>query len=209
MLLSVFVGSGAQVLIMTLVTLVFACFGFLSPANRGALMTCAMFVYVCLGTPAGYVSSRLYKMMGGDRWKANVLLTALLCPGKVTHPCISRIASSKAQLLFQHRLYSLLHAEHRPVGGRLVGRRSLHYLVGPAGTVVRHLRSTDIPWRLLRLQATCECVPFAISLASAMTKASLCCFSAFGKPCSRQPGISFVLTICQAGGSAVKATCDL
>ncbi|GAU91034.1 hypothetical protein RvY_03364-2 [Ramazzottius varieornatus] len=83
MLLSVFVGSGTQVLIMTLVTLVFACFGFLSPANRGALMTCAMFVYVCLGTPAGYVSSRLYKMMGGDRWKANVLLTALFCPGIV------------------------------------------------------------------------------------------------------------------------------
>ncbi|OQV14313.1 Transmembrane 9 superfamily member 2 [Hypsibius exemplaris] len=83
MLLSVFVGSGTQVLIMTLVTLVFACFGFLSPANRGALMTCAMFLYVCLGTTAGYVSSRLYKMMGGDRWKANVLLTALLCPGIV------------------------------------------------------------------------------------------------------------------------------
>lgn len=40
---------------------VFACLGFLSPANRGALMTCALVLYVCLGTPAGYISARLYK----------------------------------------------------------------------------------------------------------------------------------------------------
>ncbi|KZS01584.1 Transmembrane 9 superfamily member 2, partial [Daphnia magna] len=60
MLLSVFVGSGVQVFIMTLITLIFACLGFLSPANRGALMTCALVFYVCLGTPAGYVSSRIY-----------------------------------------------------------------------------------------------------------------------------------------------------
>lgn len=40
---------------------VFACLGFLSPANRGALMTCTLVLYVCLGTPAGYVSARVYK----------------------------------------------------------------------------------------------------------------------------------------------------
>ena len=38
----------------------FACLGFLSPANRGALMTCAMVLFVCLGTTAGYVSARMY-----------------------------------------------------------------------------------------------------------------------------------------------------
>lgn len=83
MLLSVFLGSGVQVFCMTLTTLFFACLGFLSPANRGALMTCAMVMFVCLGTPAGYVSARLYKSFGGHRWKLNVLLTALLCPGIV------------------------------------------------------------------------------------------------------------------------------
>lgn len=83
MLLSVFLGSGVQVLCMTLITLFFACLGFLSPANRGALMTCAMVMFVCLGTPAGYVSARLYKSFGGSKWKANVLLTSLLCPGIV------------------------------------------------------------------------------------------------------------------------------
>ncbi|CAL8119027.1 unnamed protein product [Orchesella dallaii] len=83
MLLSVFIGSGVQVLAMTVITLAFACLGFLSPANRGALMTCAMVLYVCLGTPAGYVSARIYKSFGGEKWKTNVLLTSMLCPGFV------------------------------------------------------------------------------------------------------------------------------
>ncbi|XP_059617869.1 transmembrane 9 superfamily member 2 [Phlebotomus argentipes] len=83
MLLSVLLGSGVQVFFMTLVTLAFACLGFLSPANRGALMTCAMVLFVLLGTPAGYVSSRIYKSFGGIKWKSNVLLTSMLSPGLV------------------------------------------------------------------------------------------------------------------------------
>ncbi|KAI2656832.1 Transmembrane 9 superfamily member 2 [Labeo rohita] len=83
MLLSVFLGQGTQVFIMTFITLFLACLGFLSPANRGALMTCAVVLWVLLGTPAGYVSSRLYKTFGGENWKTNVLLTAFLCPGIV------------------------------------------------------------------------------------------------------------------------------
>lgn len=83
MLLSVLLGSGVQVFFMTLVTLAFACLGFLSPANRGALMTCAMVLYVCLGATAGYVSARIYKSFGGGKWKSNVLLTSMLSPGIV------------------------------------------------------------------------------------------------------------------------------
>jgi len=83
MLLSVFLGSGTQILCMIGITLVFACLGFLSPANRGALMTCAMVLFVCLGTPAGYISARVYKSFGGEKWKSNVLLTSMLCPGIV------------------------------------------------------------------------------------------------------------------------------
>jgi len=83
MLLSVFLGSGTQLLSMASITLVFACLGFLSPANRGALMTCAIVLFVCLGTPAGYVAARIYKSFGGEKWKSNVLLTSMLCPGIV------------------------------------------------------------------------------------------------------------------------------
>lgn len=57
--------------------------GFLSPANRGALMTMAMILFVLLGTPAGYVSARIYKSFGGLKWKSNVILTALFSPGIV------------------------------------------------------------------------------------------------------------------------------
>jgi hypothetical protein len=39
MLLAVSVGNGVQVFAMTVVTMIFAVLGFLSPANRGALMT--------------------------------------------------------------------------------------------------------------------------------------------------------------------------
>ena len=31
----------------------------------------------------GYVSARLYKMNGGEKWKLNALLTAHFCPGIV------------------------------------------------------------------------------------------------------------------------------
>ncbi|XP_052104536.1 transmembrane 9 superfamily member 2-like isoform X2 [Mytilus californianus] len=83
MMLAVLNGNGVQIFCMTLITLVFACLGFLSPANRGALMTCSLVLYVCLGTPAGYVSARLYKMFGGEKWKSNVILTAFSCSGIV------------------------------------------------------------------------------------------------------------------------------
>ena len=108
MLLSVFLGNGTQIFFMACITLVFACLGFLSPANRGALMTCSIVLWVCLGAPAGYVSARIYKskfrfssqrlksevecycflllcvaVFGGEKWKSNVLLTAFLCPGFV------------------------------------------------------------------------------------------------------------------------------
>ncbi|XP_020827424.1 transmembrane 9 superfamily member 2-like isoform X2 [Phascolarctos cinereus] len=81
MLLAVFLGQGTQIFIMTFITLFLACLGFLSPANRGALMTCAVVLWVLLGTPAGYVSAKMYKTFRGEKWKTNVLLTALLCPG--------------------------------------------------------------------------------------------------------------------------------
>ena len=68
---------------MTLIALVFACLGFLSPPNRGALLTAVLVLYVFMGAVAGYISARLYKMMGGLRWKSNVLMTSFLVPGVV------------------------------------------------------------------------------------------------------------------------------
>nr|XP_025131935.1 transmembrane 9 superfamily member 2 isoform X5 [Bubalus bubalis] len=83
MLLSILLGQGTQVLIMTFITLFLACLGFLSPANRGALMTCSVVLWVLMGASAGYVSAKVYKSFRGLKWKTNFLLTALLCPGVV------------------------------------------------------------------------------------------------------------------------------
>lgn len=83
MLLSVLVGVGCQVIVMCFITLLFACFGFLSPANRGALGTTTVILYVALGAVAGYTSARLYKTLGGERWKTNVISTCFIISGLV------------------------------------------------------------------------------------------------------------------------------
>jgi transmembrane 9 superfamily protein 2/4 len=79
--LAVLLGSGAQIFAMSAVTLLFAVLGFLSPSNRGSLMTVMVVFYVFFGCVAGFISARAYKMFGGENWKRNVLMTALLVPG--------------------------------------------------------------------------------------------------------------------------------
>mmetsp|Transcript_4466 Transcript_4466/g.5527 ORF Transcript_4466/g.5527 Transcript_4466/m.5527 type:complete len:636 (-) Transcript_4466:845-2752(-) len=83
MLFAVFCGSGVQIAAMTSTLMVFALLGFLSPAHRGGLMTAMLLLFVFMGYPAGYVSSRLYKMFGEKNWKHNTLVTAMLFPGIV------------------------------------------------------------------------------------------------------------------------------
>ncbi|GHP05979.1 hypothetical protein PPROV_000472600 [Pycnococcus provasolii] len=79
-LLSVYVGTGVQIFGMCLITLVFAVLGFLSPANRGGLMTAMLLLFVFMGLFAGYFSARFFKMWKGTEWKANTLRTALMFP---------------------------------------------------------------------------------------------------------------------------------
>jgi transmembrane 9 superfamily protein 2/4 len=81
MLLCVVVGNGAQVALMSAVTLVIAALGFLSPSSRGSLSTAMHVFYFLFASVAGYVSARLYKMFGGTRWRESVVLTAFLVPG--------------------------------------------------------------------------------------------------------------------------------
>ena len=60
-LLSVYVGTGVQLIAMSIVTMIFAVLGFLSPAYRGGLMTAMLLLFVLMGLPGGYASARLYK----------------------------------------------------------------------------------------------------------------------------------------------------
>ncbi|KAK2630627.1 hypothetical protein QTJ16_001447 [Diplocarpon rosae] len=83
LILSVFLGNGAQLFVMTGFTIVFALLGFLSPSNRGSLGTIMVLLYTVLGFIGGYVSARVYKSFGGEAWKLNIALTPVLVPGIV------------------------------------------------------------------------------------------------------------------------------
>jgi transmembrane 9 superfamily protein 2/4 len=83
LILSVFLGNGAQLFVMTGFTIAFALLGFLSPSNRGSLGTIMVLLYTVLGFIGGYTSARVYKSFGGEKWKLNIALTPLLVPGIV------------------------------------------------------------------------------------------------------------------------------
>ena len=83
LLLSIFLGSGAQLFFMAGITIIFALFGFLSPSNRGSLGTAMIILYTIFGFIGGYVSARVYKTFGGEAWKRNILLTPVMIPGIV------------------------------------------------------------------------------------------------------------------------------
>lgn len=83
LILSIFLGNGAQLFVMTGFTIAFALLGFLSPSNRGSLGTIMVLLYTVLGFIGGYASARVYKAFGGERWKLNIALTPLMVPGIV------------------------------------------------------------------------------------------------------------------------------
>lgn len=65
LLLSVFVGTGAQLFCMAVALLIFSAVGFLSPANRGSLMIACVAFFVILSSVAGYGAAVTYKMFDG------------------------------------------------------------------------------------------------------------------------------------------------
>ncbi|KAJ7515225.1 hypothetical protein O6H91_22G006100 [Diphasiastrum complanatum] len=82
-LLCIYVGTGVQFFGMTLVTVIFAVLGFLSPANRGGLMTAMLLLWVFMGLFAGYASARLYKAFKGSDWKNITLKVAFVFPATI------------------------------------------------------------------------------------------------------------------------------
>lgn len=60
LLLATMTGTGVQLLAMIFLVLGFAVLGFLSPANRGSLLTCLLLLFIFMGVVGGYVSARVY-----------------------------------------------------------------------------------------------------------------------------------------------------
>lgn len=81
--LSICVGCGAQVLVMAMLTQFFALIGFLSPANRGGLLTALLSLWVLASAVSGYVASHVYKSLGSENTPRRLVTfgTALLFPG--------------------------------------------------------------------------------------------------------------------------------
>lgn len=83
MLLSVLLGSGAQLLIMAVITCGFALVGLISPSNRGSLSTMVFVLYALFGFVGSFVSGYVYKFFDGQDWRVNMVLTPLLVPGVI------------------------------------------------------------------------------------------------------------------------------
>eukprot|EP00186_Timspurckia_oligopyrenoides_P003780 CAMPEP_0182443002 /NCGR_PEP_ID=MMETSP1172-20130603/1849_1 /TAXON_ID=708627 /ORGANISM="Timspurckia oligopyrenoides, Strain CCMP3278" /LENGTH=511 /DNA_ID=CAMNT_0024638135 /DNA_START=324 /DNA_END=1859 /DNA_ORIENTATION=- len=83
-MLSVLYGSGAQIFWLSVITLGFAVLGFLSPANRGGLLTALISFYVLASTISGYAAARLYSSVEGTEARRLVTLgSAFFFPGIV------------------------------------------------------------------------------------------------------------------------------
>ena len=80
-LLCAIIGSGCQILVLTLATFLLAMVGTYSPTNRGAIIASTILMYAFTASISGYVSGYYYKMFGGTQWNRNVLLTAFMFSG--------------------------------------------------------------------------------------------------------------------------------
>lgn len=79
-LLSIFVGSGIHLFVVSASTMLCITLGLTSLANRGTILTTLILFYTFAGYVGGYYSSRVYKLcQGKDRIK-HTLYTALLLP---------------------------------------------------------------------------------------------------------------------------------
>jgi transmembrane 9 superfamily protein 2/4 len=83
MSLSVLVGSGAQITVAILVTLILSQTNLINPAMKGQALSNIVLIYFFSGTVSGYISARIFKFCGGKNWKLNTVVTAVAFPGTI------------------------------------------------------------------------------------------------------------------------------
>lgn len=80
-LMCALVGTGAQLFVMSVALLGMALLGLFAPTRRGAIVTACIVLYSVSAGVGGYLSARLYRQLGGDKWVLNILLTSVTFPG--------------------------------------------------------------------------------------------------------------------------------
>ena len=80
-LLAPLVGSGMQLVFMSIGLLILSCFGVLNPSFRGGFVSVGVALFLIAGAFSGYFSARIFKTFGGSNWQQNAVVTATLFPG--------------------------------------------------------------------------------------------------------------------------------
>eukprot|EP00252_Welwitschia_mirabilis_P000896 TRINITY_DN10892_c0_g1_i3.p1 TRINITY_DN10892_c0_g1~~TRINITY_DN10892_c0_g1_i3.p1 ORF type:complete len:594 (+),score=64.95 TRINITY_DN10892_c0_g1_i3:213-1994(+) len=80
-LLAAVLGSGTQLLVLTIFIFMLALVGVFYPYNRGALYTALVVIYALTSGIAGYVAASFYGQLEGTNWVRNLLLTGFLFCG--------------------------------------------------------------------------------------------------------------------------------
>ena len=81
LLLAIMVGSGEQVMLMTLASIILSAVGLANPAMHRSLTNSSIFFFAVLGWVNGYDSARWYRYFEGtDSFKTHVIKTALYYP---------------------------------------------------------------------------------------------------------------------------------
>ena len=80
-LLAPIVGSGMQLVFMSIGLLLLSCVGVLNPSFRGGFVSVGVALFIVAGAFSGYFSARIYKTFGGSNWQYNAIFTAALFPG--------------------------------------------------------------------------------------------------------------------------------
>jgi transmembrane 9 superfamily protein 2/4 len=81
MLLSVMVGTGAQLGCAFVFAMLLAMFNITNSMKKGQILTSVILLYVLCGAIAGYISSRVYKFCEATNWTFNSIMTATALPG--------------------------------------------------------------------------------------------------------------------------------
>jgi transmembrane 9 superfamily protein 2/4 len=81
MLLSVMVGTGAQLGMAFVFAMLLAMFHITNSMKKGQILTSIILLYVLCGAFAGYISARVYKFCEATNWKLNSIMTATALPG--------------------------------------------------------------------------------------------------------------------------------